>query len=109
MSLGIEKIIDDWVGRPEAGKENLPGRGKPLDLDDYFRAPPDRRVGQSILKSAGFVTEEIELLNDIGRIRAQLGEPTDANRRIELKRRLQEQQVRLNIQLERNRKQQRAG
>jgi hypothetical protein len=106
MSLGIEKLISEWLAQEE--KPHLPGKGKPLNLDDYFRAPPDRRVGHSILKNAGFVPEEVELLSDIGRLRAQIATSTDEQRRTELKRRLQEEQVRLNMQLERNRKQ-RAG
>ncbi|HEU5236640.1 MAG TPA: DUF1992 domain-containing protein, partial [Pyrinomonadaceae bacterium] len=32
--------------------DNLPGAGKPLDLDAYFATPEPLRMGYSILKSA---------------------------------------------------------
>lgn len=48
--------------------ENLEGFGKPLDHSDYFSAPPELRMSFHILKNAGIVPEEVELLNSIHRI-----------------------------------------
>jgi len=45
--------------------DNLPGKGKPLDLDAYFATPEHLRMGYSILKSAGIIPEEVELLKQI--------------------------------------------
>ncbi len=42
--------------------ENLPGRGAPLDLADYFATPAELRMGYSLLKSGGFAPVEVELL-----------------------------------------------
>ena len=44
----------------EAGElANLPGEGKPLDLDDDPLVPEDLRVAWRILKNSGFVPPEI--------------------------------------------------
>jgi hypothetical protein len=48
MSLG--KLIDEQIKKAiEAGEfDNLEGAGKPLNLDDYFAAPEDLRMGYSV-------------------------------------------------------------
>ena len=48
--------------------DNLEGSGKPLDHSDYFSAPPELRMSFHLLKNAGVVPEEVELLNSIHRI-----------------------------------------
>ncbi len=44
--------------------DNLPGKGKPLDLGAYFATPEHLRMGYSILKNAGIIPEEMELLGN---------------------------------------------
>ena len=48
--------------------DDLEFAGKPLDHSDYFSAPPELRMSFHILKNAGVVPEEVELLNSIHRI-----------------------------------------
>ena len=45
--------------------DDLPNRGRPLDLDDYFKVPAEQRMAYSVLKSAGVLPEEVALLNEI--------------------------------------------
>lgn len=52
--------------------DNLPGAGKPIDLDGYFKLPPHLRVAYSILKSANCVPAEVELLTEIASLEQQL-------------------------------------
>ena len=40
---------------------NLPGSGKPLQLDDDSHVPPALRAGYRLLKNAGFLPPELEL------------------------------------------------
>jgi len=44
--IPIEKFIDEQIRRAiEAGQfDDLPGRGKPLDLRAYFETPEDLRM-----------------------------------------------------------------
>lgn len=45
--------------------DNLPGKGKPLQLDDLAGVPEDLRMGYRLLKNAGFFDEEAKLGRDI--------------------------------------------
>jgi hypothetical protein len=102
MRFAIEELIQKWLA--EHPREQLPGQGEPLDLDEYFRWPEDLRLAYSLLKNSGHVPEEVELLREIGDLRQSLAECPDAAHQKELRRRIQEQQVALDIKLERHRK-----
>jgi hypothetical protein len=63
--------------RLERGEfDNLPGKGKPLDLDAYFATPEHLRMGYSILKRADIIPEEIELLREIEGLKKSLDSST---------------------------------
>ena len=102
MRLAIEELIQKWLA--ENPNERLPGAGEPLNLDEYFRWPEDLRLVYSLLKNSGHVPEEVELLREIGQLKQRLAESTDEFSRKELQRRVQEQEVALNIKLERHRR-----
>jgi len=102
MRLAIEELIQKWL--TENPNERLPGAGRPLDLDEYFRWPEDLRLAYSLLKNSGHVPEEVELLREIGQLKRRLAEATDEQNQQELRRRILEQEVSLNIKLERHRK-----
>ena len=98
MSYSIDKQIEEWLA--QQGPENLPGKGKPLDLDEYFRCPEDLRIGYSLLKNAGYVPEEVEQLRQINQLIDELQKCADPVDRTRLRSRLNEARVRLNLNLE---------
>lgn len=51
----VEKIAEEKIqAAMENGEfDNLPGRGKPVDLREYFNAPAHLRAAFSLLKNAG--------------------------------------------------------
>jgi hypothetical protein len=98
MSYWIDKQIEQWLA--QQGSEDLPGKGKPLDLDAHFRYPEDLRIGYSILKNAGFVPEEVEQLQQISRLIDELERCADPAVRTRLRSQLNETRVRLNLTLE---------
>jgi hypothetical protein len=50
----------------EAGAfDDLPGRGRPLELDDDSHVPTELRAAYRILKNAGMVPPEVELRREI--------------------------------------------
>lgn len=59
-------IIDDWAEKHilhaiEKGElDNLPGQGKPLEIDDDSNVPPHLRAAYRILKNSGFLPPELE-------------------------------------------------
>ena len=106
MSYSIEKQIEEWLA--QQGPEDLPGKGKPLDLDEYFRCPEDLRIGYSLLKNAGYVPEEVEQLRQINQLIDELQKCADPVDRTRLRSRLNEARVRLNLNLEAARRRYRA-
>ncbi|MBO9469988.1 DUF1992 domain-containing protein [Endozoicomonas sp. G2_2] len=66
MSL-LERLADAHIdAAAERGEfDNLPGAGKPLDLDDDRDVPPELRAGYRLLKNAGFVPPELEARREI--------------------------------------------
>ena len=45
--------------------DDLPGTGRPLELDDDRLVPEDLRMAYRILKNAGYVPPEVQTLKDI--------------------------------------------
>ena len=62
----VERKLEEAVSRGEL--QNLPGEGRPLELDDDALVPEDLRMAYRILKNAGFVPPEVQALNDIARL-----------------------------------------
>ena len=55
----VEKKIREAL---EQGKlDNLPGHGKPLNLEDDGHVPDDLKLAHKILKNAGCVPKELEI------------------------------------------------
>lgn len=106
MGMSIEKHIDKMISQAMARGEfdNLEGKGKPPNLDDYFATPEDVRVGYSILKSSKFVPEELERLKEIGELRERIAACTDESERARLKQTLAERELALSLILERNKR-----
>jgi len=98
MSYSIDKRIEEWLAQQSSN--DLPGKGKPLDLDEYFRCPEDLRIGYSLLKNAGFVPEEVEQLQQISRLIDELDRCADPAVRTRLRSQLNETRVRLTLTLE---------
>jgi 2-succinyl-5-enolpyruvyl-6-hydroxy-3-cyclohexene-1-carboxylate synthase len=81
--------------------ENLPGAGKPLDLEEYFNTPEEMRVAYSILKNANCAPVEVELMKEVSRLEeaiAKTGDPATAQN---LRRILAHRRIQLAIFLER--------
>jgi len=63
FDLIAERKIAEALARGEL--DNLPGQGRPLELDDDALIPEELRAAYRILKNAGFVPPEFQALNDI--------------------------------------------
>ena len=78
------QVQDDHIGRAlrecEARGElrNAPSWGKPLDFGDgYGETPPELRLGFKILKDAGYVPAEVEMMRSLSGLRAELDAASD--------------------------------
>jgi hypothetical protein len=103
--MGLEKIIEERIKEAiESGAfDNLSGKGKPLDLAPYFQTPEDLRLGYSVLKSAGFLPEEAQILKEVEALREQLA-TADAQRRAKVEKAIGEKLAHYNMLMERRRR-----
>ena len=64
---GFHRIVEEKILEAQrAGAfDNLPGKGKPLELEDLSWIPEELRVAYHILKNAHVLPPEAELLKEI--------------------------------------------
>lgn len=77
--------------------DNLPGKGKPLDLEDLSWVPDDLRISYHILKNAHVLPPEAELLKDIHTIEDLLKHVEDEGERRALAKSIQFKLIRLDM------------
>ena len=77
-----EKRIAEAIAKGEL--ENLPGAGRPLELDDDSLVPEELRLAYRILKNAGFVPPEVETLNEISALERLVTKDAKAVRKLAL-------------------------
>jgi Domain of unknown function (DUF1992) len=102
VSKSVDEKIEEAIARGEF--DNLPGKGKLLDLDAYFATPEHLRMGYSILKSADIIPEEMELLGQIEGLKRSLDSSASPMEKKALRQQLSEKLTNLNMRMERNRK-----
>src|SRR6478672_13390321 len=98
IESSIEARIKEAMERGEF--DNLPGKGKPLDLDAYFATPEHLRMAYSILKSADIIPEEMELLREIEGLKKSLDSYTTPAGKKALRQQLSEKMTNLNMRME---------
>ena len=77
--------------------DNLPGKGKPLHIEDVSWVPEDLRLGYHILKNAHVLPPEAELLKDIHTLEDLLKHVEDDDERRALAKRIQSKVIRLDM------------
>ena len=95
----VEAIIQEAMERGEF--DNLPGKGKPIDLTSYFETSEDVRVAQSVLKNAGMQSPEVELLKEIAGLKQLIAAVENEKKKKELEKQIQEKQIEFNMMMER--------
>jgi hypothetical protein len=91
----IEKKIKEAQQRGEF--DNLPGKGKPLELEDDSRVPEDLRLAYKILKNADCLPPEIELKKEIRQMEDMLDSIPDEKERYRLIKKINLKITRLNM------------
>ena len=62
----VERRLEEAAANGELS--NLPGEGRPLDLEDDALVPPELRVAYRILKNAGFLPPELTDIAEVHRL-----------------------------------------
>ena len=77
--------------------DDLPGKGKPLELDDLSWVPDDLRIGYHVLKNANVLPPEAELLKDVHTLEDLLKHVEDEGERRALAKSIQWKMIRLDM------------
>lgn len=104
--MSIERFVEEQIKRAVVRGEfdNLPGRGKPVDLSAYFNTPGDLRLCYSLLKNGNFVPEEVQMLKDIEALKEQHAACTDEEQRNRLGKTISEKVLLFNLAMEKYRR-----
>jgi hypothetical protein len=101
----VESIIKEAQERGEF--DNLPGKGKPIDLSAYFDTPEDVRMAYSILKNAGMNAREADLLKEIAELKQVHAAMLDGKKKKEIQKEIEKKQIEFSLMMERQRRQRR--
>jgi len=81
----------------EGAFDNLPGKGKPLEIEDLSWVPEDLRIGYHVLKNAHVLPPEVELLKDIHTLEDLIKHVEEEDERRALAKSLQWKMIRLDL------------
>jgi hypothetical protein len=98
----VEAIIKEAMERGEF--DNLPGKGKPIDLTEYFETPEEVRLANSVLKNAGMTSREVELLKEIAELKQILAALLDAKKKPQIEQQIQQKQLDFSLIMERQKR-----
>ena len=95
----LQRIAEQRIleAQREGAFDNLPGMGKPLELEDLSWVPEDLRIGYHVLKNAHVLPPEVELLKDIHSLEDLLKHVEDEDERRSLAKTIQWNMIRLDI------------
>ena len=86
----------------EAGEfDDLPGHGRPLELEDLSRVPAELRMGFKLLRNAGCLPPELEARKEVARLGSLIAASGDATERARLSRLRSDAEMRYRLLAER--------
>ena len=96
--MALKSVEEAIRAARERGEfDDLPGRGKPLDHDAYFAQPEEHRVSHHLLRNAGFVPEEVELMREVGELGERLRASRDEAERERLVRAIEARRIKIDL------------
>jgi len=95
----LDRIVEERIQRAQEDGvfDKLPGKGKPLNLEDESFVPEDLRLTYKILKNSNCLPLEMELRKEIFNLRELLNAAIDEETRHELRRELNLLVLKLNV------------
>lgn len=94
----VESKIQEAIEKGEF--KNLPGFGKPLDLE-FMNQPAHIRIATTIMKNANVLPEELEIRKEVYSLRRQLKDVKDPSERKLILKKILDKSTRYNIMMER--------
>ena len=107
--MAFERIVEAMIKEAmERGEfDNLPGKGKPIDLTEYFETPEEVRLANSVLKSAGMTSREVDLLKEIAELKQVMAAILDEKKKQEISKQIEQKQVEFSLMMERQKRERR--
>jgi len=98
----IALIAEDKIRTAQKNGEfnHLPGKGKPLNLEDLSGIPESLRMGYKMLKNAGMLDDDKEINKEWLGLNDLIATCVDPKERAALKRQLKEKMLRYNQLME---------
>jgi len=107
--MNFDKLVEAAIkeAQERGDFEDLPGKGKPIDLNAYFDTPEDIRVAQTVLKNAGMASHEADLLKEIAVLKELRAGTLDENKKREIFKEIEKKQIEFGLAMERQKRQRR--
>jgi hypothetical protein len=95
----FDRIVEERIREAQSQGvfDNLPGKGRPLNLDDDNGVPGDLRLAYKVLKNSNCLPIEMELRKEFFNLRKLLNAAIDEPTRRELRRELHMIALNLNL------------
>lgn len=96
---GFQKIVEERIkkAQEEGLFDDLPGKGKPLELEDDSHVPEDLRLAYKILKNADCLPPELQLKKEIRQMEDMLEAIPDEKERYRLIKKINFKIMKLNM------------
>lgn len=96
---GLQRMVEERIREAmERGEfDDLPGRGRPLDLEDDSRVPEDLRLAYKILKNAECLPPELHLKKEIRQMEDLLSHVSDEKEKYRLIKKINFMVLKLNM------------
>ena len=95
----FQKIVEERIrkAQEEGQFDNLPGKGRPVVLEDDSNVPEDLRLAYKILKNAGCLPPELQLKKEIRQMEDMLDSIPDEKERYRLIKKINFKIMKLNM------------
>ncbi len=80
--------------------DNLPGKGKPLQLEDLSQVPEELRTSYKIMKNAGMLPEEMQIKKEMVTLEDLIRQCENEDLRADYERKLSEKTIRFHTLME---------
>ena len=100
----IEDLVEMRIRKAMAdgGFDNLPGKGKPIDLKNYYDIPEHLRIGYHMMKDSGFIPEEVRLKKEMEILKEKIANCQSTGEEKKLRKELNEISQQFNFYMEYN-------
>lgn len=90
----IKKAIEDGQ------LDNLPGKGKPLKLENLDHVPEELRSSYHMMKNSGYLPEEVKVNKELVSLRELMKAAKSDSEKEDIKKRITEKEIQYELMLE---------